>query len=76
MSANPINKDKLIAELQQEVITLKALVFELMERLAKYENPKNSSNSSLPPSHDFARPLRTKTLREPSGKKPGGVLRM
>jgi len=65
-------KDKLIAELQQEVKMLKALVFELMERLAKYENPKNSSNSSLPPSHDFARPLRTKTLREPSGKKPGG----
>jgi transposase len=72
MSTNPIDKDKLIAELQQEVKMLKAIIFELMERLAKYENPKNSSNSSLPPSHDFARPLRTKTLREPSGKKPGG----
>lgn len=72
MSTAPIDKDKLIAELQQEVQTLKALVVELMGRLAKYENPKNSSNSSLPPSHDIFRPLRTKTLREPSEKKPGG----
>ena len=72
MSTAPMDKDKLIAELQQEVKMLKALVIELMERLAKYENPKNSSNSSLPPSHDIFRPLRTKTLREPSGKKPGG----
>ena len=72
MPANPIDKDKLIAELQQEVKTPKALVFHVMERLSKYENPKDSSNSSCPPSQDFARPLRTKTLREHSGKKPEG----
>ena len=72
MAADPIDKDKLIEELRNEVKALTALVSELMERLAKYEKPKNSSNSSLPPSHDIFRPLRTKTLREPSGKKPGG----
>lgn len=82
MTADPFDKDKLLAELQQkdkliaelqlEVKKLSALVIALMERLAKYENPKNSGNSSLPPSHDFVRPLRTKSLREPSGKKPGG----
>lgn len=72
MATDPIDKDKLIEELRLEVKTLTALVFELMERLAKYENPKNSNNSSLPPSHDIFRQLRTKTLREPSGEKTGG----
>jgi len=44
----------------------------LRERLAKYENPKNSRNSSLPPSKDENRPPRTRSLREQTGKKPGG----
>ena len=43
----------------------------LKERLAKYENPKNSKNSSKPPSSDFPKPQRIQSLREPSGKKPG-----
>jgi len=42
----------------------------LKERLAKYENPKNSKNSSKPPSSDFPKHQRTQSLREPSGKKP------
>jgi len=40
MSTTPIDKDKLISELQQEVKTLKTIVIELMERLARYENPE------------------------------------
>lgn len=44
----------------------------LEERLSRYENPKNSSNSSIPPSHDYSRTLKTKSLRESSGKNPGG----
>ena len=45
----------------------------LRERLAKYENPKNSSNCSMPPSKDENRPkakakvcvsLRTKVLED------------
>jgi len=41
---------------------------ELKERLAKYENPKNSRNSSVPPSKDENRPFKTKSLREQAGK--------
>ena len=48
----------------------------LRERLAKYENPdKNSNNSSTPPSKERMKDeviRRTRSLRKPSGKKPGG----
>jgi transposase len=44
----------------------------LIEELAYYKNPKNSRNSSIPPSKDENRPLKTKSLRTSSGKKPGG----
>ncbi len=55
---------KKVEELTQEVTDLKA-------RLAKYETPKNSNNSSVPPSKDENRPKRG-NLRERSGLKPGG----
>ncbi|MDH5603801.1 MAG: IS66 family transposase [Cyclobacteriaceae bacterium] len=45
---------------------------ELKEKLAKYETPKNSSNSSIPPSKDENRPRKTTSLRTSTGKKPGG----
>lgn len=44
----------------------------LKERLSRYENPKNSRNSSIPPSKDENRPLKTKSLREKSNKPIGG----
>ena len=44
----------------------------LRERLSKYENPKNSRNSSIPPSKDENRPKKNQSLRRPSGKKVGG----
>lgn len=48
----------------------------LKERLSKYEKPKkNSGNSSTPPSKESMKDeivRRTKTLRKPSGKEPGG----
>lgn len=51
-------------------------VAELRKRLAKYEEPpKNSGNSSTPPSKEGMRDeivRRTQSLRKPSGKKPGG----
>ena len=49
---------------------------ELRNRLSKYENPpKNSGNSSIPPSKEMMKDevvRRTKSLRKPTGKKPGG----
>jgi|GEM_PF-1636813 hypothetical protein len=59
-------------QLKELVKTLLARITTLKTRLAQYENPKNSRNSSIPPSHDYTRPPRTRSLREPSDKKPGG----
>lgn len=56
---------KRVDRLEQENTMLK-------EKLAKYENPKNSRNSSVPPSKDENRPLKTKGLREKTDKKVGG----
>jgi len=44
----------------------------LKERLSKYEHPKNSGNSSIPPSKDENRPKRNQSLRKKTGRKPGG----
>jgi transposase len=44
----------------------------LKEKLAKYENPKNSNNSSMPPSKDENRSFKSKSLRKKTGRKPGG----
>lgn len=62
---------KEIQELRNLVKILVAENIALKERLAKYENPKNSRNSSIPPSKDENRPKR-KSLREKTGRKPGG----
>lgn len=49
---------------------LQAEVKELKEKLSKYENPKNSKNSSVPPSQDPNR--KTISTRKKSSKKVGG----
>jgi len=54
---------KIIEDLSSEVKELK-------EKLSQYENPKNSKNSSVPPSQDPNR--KTQTTRKPSNKKVGG----
>lgn len=59
-------------ELRKENKSLKKEIVILKERLAKHENPKNSRNSSIPPSKDENRPKPNQSLRERSGKKPGG----
>ena len=67
--------DKLRKENRQLKVDFKVLltkVASLEERLSHYENPKNSRNSSIPPSHDYTRTLKTRSLRESSGKNPGG----
>lgn len=58
--------------LEKEVAFLRLENAYLRERLAKYENPKNSRNSSIPPSKDENRPKPNQSLRKRSGKKPGG----
>lgn len=59
------SQKKINAELRQENNFLK-------QQLEKYQTPKNSSNSSKPPSSDFPKIQKTQSLRTPSGKKPGG----
>ena len=67
-----------IEALNVEIRALKYENKDLRERLSKYEGPqppKNSSNSSVPPSKEgFGDEIkrRTSSLREKSGKKPGG----
>ena len=60
-----------VKELQKMVYSLMEEIKDLRHRLSKYENPKNSNNSSVPPSKDENRPKR-KSLREKSNKKVGG----
>ena len=58
--------------LEKEVSHLRTENSELRERLARYENDKNSRNSSIPPSMDLNRPKKNQSLRKGNGRKPGG----
>ena len=60
-----------IAILLAKVDSLTKEVEYLRNRLSKYETPKNSNNSSIPPSKDENR-LKRESLREKTGRKPGG----
>lgn len=57
-------------ETTEIIEVLKQENFHLKERLSKYENPKNSRNSSVSPSQDPFR--KTKSLRGKSNKAQGG----
>jgi transposase len=58
--------------LMNRINALESEVERLTTRLARYETPKNSRNSSVPPSKDENRPMKTKSLRKSEGKSPGG----
>ena len=62
----------LIRSLREDLRESKLKIAEYEARLVKYENPKNSSNSSVPPSKDENRPKRTKSRRKKSHRKPSG----
>jgi len=70
---------RIIRGLQAEMKALKAAnkalkseIVTLRDELAKYNTPKTSSNSSLPPSKDENRPIKNKSLREKTDRKVGG----
>lgn len=64
----------IIEALKKEISFLKKENQELKNRLSKYETPKTSRNSSVAPSKDENRPKPNQSLRESSGKSPGGQL--
>ena len=57
-------------ELLALVKSMSTRIKELEAKLSRYENPKNSGNSSIAPSQDPFK--KTKSLRKPSKKSPGG----
>lgn len=68
LKAAVARQEALIQDLTETLAAMTGRVKELEDRLSK-----DSHNSSLPPSSDrFSRGLRTRSLRERSGKKPGG----
>ena len=64
---------RLVLMQAQEIKLLKARITELERIVAQNSRPrKDSNNSSIPPSKDENRPLRTSSLREKSDRKVGG----
>src|SRR3974390_2394106 len=67
--------EAIIAALREQNTAQQALIAQLQERIAELERRLglNSGNSGKPPSSDgLKKPVRVSSLREPSGKKPGG----
>ena len=62
----------LVKKLVKHIEVLERKVEFLEGQLARYQTPKNSSNSSIPPSKDENRPLKSQSLRKSSGRKSGG----
>jgi transposase len=67
-----VAKAQLIEELSTQLSLLEAKNAMLESELSLYRTRKNSSNSSIPPSCDPYRIKRTESLRQRSGRKPGG----
>lgn len=58
--------------MEKTIEVLVAKVASQEAELAIYKNKKNSNNSHVPPSQDQNRPKKNQSLREKTGRKPGG----
>ncbi len=63
---------EIVSKLQTEVSELRTENAILKNRIHELEHPKNSNNSSIPPSKDENRPKKNQSLRKKSGKSTGG----
>ncbi len=61
-----------IDELKQVIADQKSEIEELKAELSDYKTQKNSTDSSKPPSSDFGKLKKTKSLKKGSGEKVGG----
>lgn len=61
-----------LAALRKEIAEKDALIAALTKRIEELTHKKNSGNSSIPPSKDGYHKPAPKSLREKSGKRPGG----
>ncbi len=66
------NLTKGLESMREELNIAKIEINNLKAELAVHKNPKNSNNSSIPPSKDENRVRGNQSLREKSGKKSGG----
>ncbi len=65
-----ISLQQRVFDQSQQIASLTEKVSHLLKKVEELSHPKTSDNSSLPPSHDIKRAI--KSLRKSTGRKSGG----